>query len=187
LNIASPGVVQSCGRLAGRAWRQQKIEGSDRGCERRAAAANRRLRLEIARSRDRSSRRELRTARRRQQVGATRPFECEHARGLEPQHVALRIEERFEFLGQCQLLDDDAVVRKPLRGGFGARGPSRFRRGARPASASSPTREGTQRLEARGAAPFTREHIGDERAVVDAAREESHGVEASGERLHRPH
>jgi hypothetical protein len=45
-------------------------------------------------------------------------FEREHACGLETEHVALRLQERIELVGQRQLFHDDPVDRKTLGGGF---------------------------------------------------------------------
>jgi hypothetical protein len=52
------------------------------------------------------------------QLGALRTLEREHARRLEAQHVALRVEKALEFRRKFDLADDNAVARDLRSGGL---------------------------------------------------------------------
>ena len=117
LNVASPVSARPAGASPGALADKRTSNRAIAVAKSARQRASRRLRFEIALPRNRRAGRQLCAARRRQQVGAPSPFECEHARGLEAQHVALRVEEEIELRGQRYLLHDHAARRQLLRGG----------------------------------------------------------------------
>ena len=89
------------------------------GCrEQRAATRNQGLRFEIATPRNRRTRLQLLTTQRRKRFVAPGPFEGEHPRRLEAQHVALGVQKRFEIRGQFDLVHGNALARKLIRSGL---------------------------------------------------------------------
>src|SRR5258705_9510074 len=111
------------------------------------------------------------------------PFEREHARRFETQHVALRVEEELELRRQLDLVHDDALARELLCGGLDRSDGCGFGVAPRGRPPEAHTR-GTDSFEWRRAGVVPLDHADHHRAIVHTSRKEPDRVEAPGEWLH---